>query len=107
MAFRPDIESLILAALDTGENHGYGVARAIEKVTNGDIGVPEGRLYPALHKLSENGFVNSRWEHKENRPSRKIYSLTESGKQRLADKRSSWLSFSKNMFQALNLQDEK
>lgn len=106
MAFRPDIDSLILAALENGESHGYGIARSIEKATNGNIGIQEGRLYPALHKLSEKGFVTSYWIEETSKPSRRIYKLTPAGNKYLEESRKKWSIFVKNVGSALNTKGE-
>lgn len=98
MGFKPDLDALVLAALENGEKHGYAIAREIERATEGQFKLAEGRLYPALHRLSEDGLVESDWLMQEGKPNRRVYRLTEKGVGHLAKKRADWSKF----FNAVN-----
>src|SRR5579875_3753285 len=93
MAFRGDLEALVLGALDAGEAHGYEIARRIKVVSDEALAVGEGLLYPALHALERDGLVAAEWVAQEGKPNRKVYRLTESGRGALAKKRKEWQRF--------------
>ncbi|RYG48267.1 PadR family transcriptional regulator [bacterium] len=93
MAFQPDLEGAILAALDGSPAHGYEIGRRIRERSQRTIAPGEGRLYPALHGLEKSGFLRSIWEPQEGKPSRKVYALTEEGTAELQSRRDAWSSF--------------
>lgn len=93
MAFRGDLDALVLGALDDGSAHGYEIARRIKSVSDDALAVGEGQLYPILHALERDGFVAADWIPQEGKPNRKVYRLTESGRGALAKKRGEWLKF--------------
>ncbi len=93
MAFRSDLDSMILAVLRQGPAHGYEIAIRI-RMTSGEIlSAGEGQIYPALHKLEADGCVQSEWQIQEGRPSRRTYSITDKGVKSLQDEVSKWKSF--------------
>lgn len=94
MAFRGDLEALVLGALDGGEAHGYEIARRIKAISEEALAVGEGLLYPALHGLERDGLVAAEWVSQEGKPNRKVYRLTEAGRGSLAKKRREWQRFS-------------
>jgi transcriptional regulator len=85
---------LILKALSWGPMHGYGIARWIEDVTDQELLVEEGSLYPALHRLEALGFVTSAWSISDTNRRVKSYTLTDRGRQRLRAETSRWDRFS-------------
>ena len=93
MAFRGDLEALVLGALDGGAAHGYEIARRIKATSEEALAVGEGLLYPALHALEREGLVAAEWVPQEGRPNRKVYRLTDAGRGALARKRKEWLRF--------------
>ncbi len=80
---------LVLAVLQHGALHGYGVARQIEEDSGGLFNPGEGLLYPLLHELEQAGLLAGRWEEASGRK-RKLYALTRSGERRLAEERQRW-----------------
>lgn len=97
MAFRVDLESLILAVLGDEGIHGYEIARRI-KVRSGDaLSVGEGLLYPTLHKMNRDGLVTAEWVTEEGRPARKEYRLTEAGSKALAASQETWQRFARGV----------
>lgn len=94
MRFRTDLESMILAALAEAPLHGYGIVRAIRGRSEGILKLGEGQLYPILHRLEEEGTVRGDWEMQEGKPPRKVYSLTQAGSAKLADRHREWKAFS-------------
>lgn len=87
------MEALALGALDAGPAHGYEIARRIKATSDAALAVGEGLLYPALHGLERDGFVEAEWMPQEGKPNRKVYRLTESGRGALAKKRREWQRF--------------
>ena len=84
------LDLLILKALAAGELHGLGVSRRIEQVTGGAFQVQPGSLFPALHRLEEAGWLESRWQASENNRRAKYYQLTKAGKRQLGEETAAW-----------------
>jgi len=84
------LATLILKSLSWGPLHGYGIARWIEQITDDELLVEEGSLYPALHRLERERSVSSEWKVSENKQRVKVYRLTPHGRRRLAEERSRW-----------------
>lgn len=95
------LAALILKSLSWGPLHGYGIARWIELVTEEDLLVEEGSLYPALHRLQARDLVTSQWTISETNRRVRSYSLTEQGKQQLRAEMSRWERFSVAVSRAL------
>ena len=96
MADKQDVQPgtlalMILRTLEVlGPLHGYGVARRIEETSKHRITLNYGTLYPALLKLEQEGFIKAAWGQSENNRRAKYYSLTASGKKRLAQEAREW-----------------
>jgi transcriptional regulator len=84
-ALHGTLDYLILKALAAGAEHGYGIARWIGRVTDQELTVEEGSLYPALHRLERERYLASRWGQTENKRRAKYYRLTASGEKRLRE----------------------
>lgn len=95
MAFRTDLEAMVLAALIDGPQHGYAVVRTIRGRSEGVLRLGEGQLYPILHRLEESGLVSGDWEMQDGKPPRKVYSLTDHGHAALAQRRAEWSLFAR------------
>ena len=95
------LDLLILKALVTGELHGLGVSRRIEQITRGTFVVKPGSLFPALHRLEENGWLTSYWGESENRRRAKYYRLTKAGERQLGDETAEWQRIAVAMTHAL------
>lgn len=93
MAFRSDLEALILAALGESAKHGYGIVKWIKVRSEGALKAGEAQLYPVLHRLEEDGCLASEWIPQEGKPARKVYSLTEKGTKVLAKQVGEWRAF--------------
>jgi transcriptional regulator len=85
---------LILKSLSWGPMHGYGIARWIEEITEQDLLVEEGSLYPALHRLESLGLVTSAWGVSDTNRRVKSYTITDRGRLRLKAETSRWDRFS-------------
>lgn len=82
---RATLATAVLASLEKGKLHGYGLAGRLEELGYGRL--RGGSLYPALSKLEEAGYVTTSWAQGESGPAKREYSLTPQGRQQLADER--------------------
>lgn len=87
---RGTLDLLILTALSRGPKHGYAVARWIEIATNDALAIGEGSLYPALHRLEDQGLIAAFWGTSENNRKAKYYRITPAGRKHLLAERSRW-----------------
>ncbi len=94
------LEMLLLAALQAGPAHGYGVIDDLKRRSEGAFDLQEGTIYPALHRLEHSGLIESEWSV-ENGRRRRVYRLTRKGRGALEEKTSAWLSFSRATTRAL------
>ena len=81
---------LILKALALAPLHGYGIGQRIEQMSGGVFRITLGALYPALQRLERNGHVRGAWSTSDNNRRARYYSLTASGRRRLATGQKSW-----------------
>ncbi len=94
MNFRGTLPTLILEALQQGPSHGYHIAQQIKERSENVLEFKEGTLYPALHKLENEGMVESFEGVEKGRP-RRYYRLTELGRGTLAKDRAEWRQLSR------------
>src|SRR5579862_2694210 len=84
------LDMLILQTLQWGPQHGYGISQAI-RVSSGEVlQVETGSLYPALHRLERQRWVDSEWRVTESKQKAKYYRITAAGKEQLAENRNKW-----------------
>jgi len=93
-ALKGHLEMLLLAALQNGAAHGYGLINDLKLRSEGVFDLQEGTIYPALHRLENSGLVESEWSVQNGRR-RRVYMLTGRGRRTLEEKASAWLSFSR------------
>jgi PadR family transcriptional regulator, regulatory protein PadR len=84
------LDMLILQTLQWGAQHGYGVSQAIRASSGEVLQVETGSLYPALHRLERQKWVESEWRVTESNQRAKYYSITTAGKEQLAENRDRW-----------------
>jgi transcriptional regulator len=84
------LDLLILRALALGSDHGLGIARRVAQITRGAFDVKPGSLFPALHRLEEQGWLESEWGESENRRKAKYYRLTRTGRKHLETETEGW-----------------
>ena len=88
---RGTLDLLVLKTLDTlGPLHGYGIARRIEQISENLLHLNQGTLYPALLRLEQKGWINSKWGVSDHNRRARYYSLTKAGKKQLAREAESW-----------------
>ena len=85
------LDLLILKTLALEPMHGWGVAHRIEQATGSVLQVPQGSLYPALHRLEQEGWIEAEWgTAPESNRQAKYYSLTKTGRKQLATEEKTW-----------------
>ena len=84
------LDLLILKTLVRGEMHGFGIARRILQLSDSVLDVQQGSLYPALHRLEDEGYIAASWAPSENNRRAKFYRLTAAGKRQLTAESKSW-----------------
>jgi len=95
------LDLLILRTLELGPLHGIGIADRIERVTRGVFVVGPGSLFPALHRLAEEGWIEGEWGELENGRRAKVYTLTRSGRAQLLKEKTNWHKVFTAMHQVL------
>ncbi len=93
-ALKGHLDLLLLAVLAEGPAHGYAVICALRRRSGGTFDLPEGTIYPALHRLEGQGLLSSNWSDEAPRP-RRVYRLTPRGEAALAQRRDEWQRFSR------------
>ena len=81
---------LVLSVLSQGENYGYGIIKRVAELTDGEAQWTDGMLYPVLHRLEKQGYVESEWRVAESGRRRKYYQLRREGMKELATQRERW-----------------
>lgn len=84
------LDLLILKTLSNGAVHGWAIAKRIQQVSNDVLQVQQGSLYPALHRLEQQGWIESETKPTESGRIAKFYSLTKAGKKQLAHELNEW-----------------
>ena len=87
------LDSLILAVLAAEPAHGYAILQALKLRSHGAFDLPEGTIYPALHRLERSGLLTSGWSTTAGRR-RRVYRLTRRGRDGLEERRREWRAFS-------------
>lgn len=93
-ALKGHLDLLLLAVLTEGPAHGYAIIDALRQRSGGLFDLPEGTIYPALHRLEAQGLLRSRWQDDAPRR-RRVYELTAKGAQTLSRRQQEWRVFSK------------
>ena len=86
------LDLLLLSVLAAGPAHGYAIVSALRERSQGTFDLPEGTIYPALHRLEAAGLLGSSWTRANSRQ-RRMYALTDKGAAALADGRTEWRQF--------------
>jgi len=86
------LDLLLLSVVQAGVDHGYAIAEELRRASTGAFDLPEGTIYPALHRLEAGGFLESRWQPVAGRP-RRVYNLSPLGRAELARQRELWERF--------------
>jgi DNA-binding PadR family transcriptional regulator len=81
---------LVLAILSEGDSYGYAILQRVRELSGGLLSWTDGMLYPVLHRLERQGYVEARWEAAPTGRQRKYYRLTEDGRAQLDEERRQW-----------------
>lgn len=88
------LDLIVLQLLGREPTNGYDLMLRIQATTRDALNVPTGSLYPALYRLEQRGLIRAAWASTENGRRAKVYSLTATGRKRLAGQREAWRRFS-------------
>jgi PadR family transcriptional regulator, regulatory protein PadR len=81
---------LVLKTLARGPMHGYGITVHIQRVSSDVLRVEEGSLYPALHRMEQDGWISAEWGTSDNNRRARYYRLTAAGRKQLAEEEKNW-----------------
>jgi PadR family transcriptional regulator, regulatory protein PadR len=95
------LDMMILKSLALREMHGLEISRRIDQITKGTFRVKPGSLFPALHRMQEEGWIDSTWGESENNRRAKYYRLTRAGRRQLETETARWSRISWAIAQAL------
>lgn len=87
---RGTLDMLILKTLSLMPMHGLGISRRIEQITDGVFQVKPGSLFPALHRMEQEGWIAGKWGESENNRRARYYELTAAGARRLGEEQDGW-----------------
>jgi PadR family transcriptional regulator, regulatory protein PadR len=87
------LDMIVLAALAPGPAHGYAVIEQIRRLSGAAFDLPEGTVYPVLHRLEAAGLLSSKWQTAESGRKRRVYALTKRGSGALTEQRATWKQF--------------
>ena len=91
------LDLLILKALDRGKQHGWAISERIAELSRAVLQVPQGSLYPALHRLERRGWIRAEWGASDNNRRAKYYTLTRKGRTQLETETEAWKRFATAM----------
>jgi len=84
------LDLLILKALSLQPMHGWAISERIQQVSRAALQIPQGSLYPALHRLERRGWVRASWGSSDNNRRAKYYELTRAGRRQLGAETAAW-----------------
>jgi len=88
------LDMIVLAALSSRPAHGYAVIEEIRRRSAGAFDLPEGTVYPVLHRLEQAGLLSGRWVTADSGRRRRVYEVTARGRRELTQQRAVWRQFS-------------
>jgi PadR family transcriptional regulator, regulatory protein PadR len=97
------LDLLILKILALEAMHGWAISQRLKQVSNDVLQVSDGSLYPALHKLEQEGWITAEWKPSENNRRAKFYSLTRLGRKELEKETANWSRLSEAITQIVKL----
>ena len=96
------LDLLILKTLASGPQHGWGISQRIQQISEDVLRINQGSLYPALHRLEEQGWIASEWGVSDNNREAKFYRLTRTGQRQLQRETEQWDRMSAAVARVLN-----
>lgn len=98
---------LVLKTLEQGPMHGWGITLHIQEVSDEALRVEEGSLYPALHRMEQDGWITAQWGVSENNRRARYYRLTAQGRKQLAAEEMQWRKLTDAVRRVLNFSAAK
>lgn len=98
---------LVLKTLQQGPMHGWGITLHIQEISKEALRVEEGSLYPALHRMEQQGWISAEWGASENNRRARYYKLTAAGRKRLSEEEKNWQRFAAAVASVLSFAGEK
>jgi PadR family transcriptional regulator PadR len=98
---------LVLKTLQFGPTHGWGITLHIQQISNEVLRVEEGSLYPALHRIEQDGLISADWGVSENNRRARYYRLTSAGRKQLAQEEKDWQKLTQAVACVLNFAGNK
>jgi PadR family transcriptional regulator PadR len=89
-ALQGTLDLLILTTLRREPQHGYGIAARIQAISEDELRVEEGSLYPALHRMEQAGWIAAEWQMTANNRRARLYRITRAGQKRLDEELEKW-----------------
>tara|TARA_R110002096_G_scaffold24664_4_gene77530 strand:+ start:11668 stop:12021 length:354 start_codon:yes stop_codon:yes gene_type:complete len=96
------LDLMVLGVLRAGADHGYAIARRIERASKDAIGIEEGSLYPALHRMQRKKWITSEWGISDSGRRAKFYTLSDAGRKELDRRKSRWEATTRAVRRVLN-----
>lgn len=84
------LDLLILKTLSLGAQHGWAISERVHQVSAATLQIPQGSLYPALHRLERRGWIRAEWGASDNNRRAKYYELTRTGRKQLESETEQW-----------------
>src|SRR3954470_10346006 len=84
------LDLLILKSLSLGPQHGWAISERLHQVSRATLQIPQGSLYPALHRLERQGWIRAEWGASDNNRRAKFYQLTRTGRKQLETETEAW-----------------
>src|SRR5579862_9332235 len=97
------LDLLILKVTALGPVHGYAIAQRLQQVSRDVVQIPQGSLYPALHRLEHRGLLKAEWAESETGREAKFYRLTRKGRKRLEAEAAGWQRLTEAVSLILNM----
>jgi PadR family transcriptional regulator, regulatory protein PadR len=96
------LDLLVLKSLASrGPMHGYAITLHVEQISDNALRLEEGSLYPALHRMTQAGWLSAEWGASENKRRARFYSITSAGRRQLVEEERSWTELSEAVEKAL------
>jgi transcriptional regulator len=99
------LDLLLLKILALGPQHGWAISQRLKQVSQDDLQVSDGSLYPALHKLELNGWITAEWKNSDLGRRAKFYSLTRAGHRYLGQETAEWHRLASAISRVLDLKE--
>jgi PadR family transcriptional regulator len=104
-AVQGTLDLLILKILALEPMHGWAIGKRLAQVSKDVLQVSDGSLYPALHKLEQEGWIKAEWRASENNRRAKYYSLTRAGRRELERESANWRRLARAIMNVVNLEE--